>query len=83
MNIPQDPDGIPPYVQNVEFLRINWSNPILFGRALTCFSKLKSLEMVDTTLPEPEELDSSVPFGDFGRHVTRLTSLRLYARPPQ
>ena len=44
----------------------------LFGCVLKCFSKLKSLETVETTLPEPKGLDGSVPFGGFGQHVTRL-----------
>jgi len=62
-NIPQDPDGILSYVQSVEFSGIRWSKPTLFGRALKCFSKLELLEMINTPLPELEELEGPVPFG--------------------
>ena len=51
MNIPQDPGGIPGYVQKVKFFGIDWLKPTLFGRVLECFSKLKSLVMVDTSIP--------------------------------
>jgi len=51
---------------------IRWSKPILFGRVLKCFSKLKSLAMLGTTIPEPEELDGSIPFGGFGQQISQL-----------
>lgn len=40
---------------------------------LKCLSKLKSLAMMlGTTIPEPEELDGSIPFGGFGQQISRL-----------
>jgi len=72
-NILQDPNGIPSYVQHVEFLRIGWRKLALLSLMLKCFCKLKSLTMVDTVIPlEPEGLDGSAQFGKFGQQITRL-----------
>jgi len=40
-NIPQDPDGIPSYAQDVEFQGIRyWCDPTALGRVLKCFSRV-------------------------------------------
>jgi len=72
-NIPQDPAGIPSYVQHIEFIAIGRLKSVLFGHVLKCFSKLKSLGMFETTIIDPEELDSPTPFGELCQQITRLT----------
>ena len=71
-NIPQDPDGIPSYVQTSSFFGIEWQDPTLFGRVVKCFSNLKSLSFIDGPIPEPGVLDGSVPFGEFSQQITYL-----------
>ena len=72
INIPQDLDGIPSYVHNVQFQSIfrNLERGI-FRRILKTFRSMISLEMVNTDLP-PDDLTVPVSLGEFGKRITRL-----------
>ena len=71
-NIPQDPDGIPSYVQTTSFFKIEWQNPALFGLVVKSFSNLKSLSVTDTSIQEPRRPYRSVPFGEFSSQIAYL-----------
>jgi len=72
--IPQDPGGIPSYVCSTEFMRIHsWREPALFGRVLKNLTSLTVLWISDTMIPQPDQLPSSVTFGEFGEAVKCLT----------
>jgi len=74
-NIPQDPDGLPSYVEDVNFDGIpSWSDPTLFGRVLKCFSRMKTLSMYQTNIPSPEDLRDVV----LGRELTYLVLARPF-----
>jgi len=71
--VPQDPDGIPSYVHDVEFQSIRcWRDPTLLGRVLKCFSRLKILTISETGIP-PDEVRKVVSSGEFGRDIISLT----------
>ena len=66
INIPQDLDGIPSYVHNVQFQSIfrNLERGI-FRRILKTFRSMISLEMVNTDLP-PDDLTVLSLLGSLG-----------------
>lgn len=73
MNIPQDPDGIPSCVRLAQFQGIrSWHEPALFGRVLKNFTKMTTLWITNTRVPQPDELPATVSFGEFGREVKLL-----------
>lgn len=78
-NIPQDPDGIPSYVQDVLFRRIGrWSDPAILVRVLKCLSRVKILKFFETLVPcgEVQAIASS---GAFGRELTSLVFIYPYS----
>ena len=77
-NIPQDPDGIPSYVLDVEFASIRyWRNPTVLGSVLKCFSRVEVLTFSDTWVPS-SEVNDIISSGEFGRELTSL--VLIYAR---
>jgi len=73
-NIPKDPDGILSYVHRVQVRGIrSWENPAIFGCVLKTLSSMESLTMVRTKIPPLDEIQSPVPFGEFGEALTSLT----------
>ena len=81
-NIPQDPDGIPSYAQNVEFHTISrWAEPTIFGRVLKCFRRVKSLTVYKTTVP-PSEVDKVMACREFGKELTALTLIYPWSTSP-
>ena len=81
-NIPQDPDGIPSYVQDVEFQTIRlWRDPTLFSRVLKCFSRVRFLTIFETGVTY-DELYDVVSSGEFGRQLTSLILLLPLCTPP-
>ena len=72
-NIPQELNGIPSYVRNVEFRGIHsWAEPTLFGWVLRCFRRIRTLTIYETEAP-PSEIDKIVARSEFGKEVTSLT----------
>ena len=81
-NIPQDPNGIPSYADDVEFQTIDrWCDPTLLTRALKCFSRVKTLRICGTVVPSGEVHDI-VSSGAFGGELTSLALLNVVSPPP-
>ena len=73
-DIPQDPNGIPSYANDVTFRDFRWwRDPTLFSRVLKCFSRVKTLVISKTGVIH-DELSNVVSHGEFR---TQLTSLIL------
>ena len=71
-DIPQDPDGIPSYIRDVQFRGIiTWSDPTILGRVLECLSRVKILKISQTKLLR-SEVPNIVSSGAFGRELTSL-----------
>ena len=71
-NIPQELNGIPSYVRNVEFRGIHsWAEPTLFGRVLWCFRRIRTLTIYEAEAPA-SEIDKIVARSEFGKEVTSL-----------
>ena len=81
-DIPQDPDGIPSYVRDVQFRGIiPWSDPTILGRVLECLSRVKILKISQTELL-CGEVQSIVSSGTFGRELTSLVFTSPYSTVP-
>ena len=81
-NIPQDPDGIPSYVRDVEFQCIRcWRDPTLLSRVLKGFSRVKILTVWETGIP-PDEVCKIVSSGGFGRDIISLTLISSVSTVP-
>ena len=81
-NIPQDPDGILSYVQEVEFRCIlHWLDATLLGRTLECFRHARTLKFYETGLP-PGEVQKNVISGDFGKEITSLDFVSTFSTTP-
>lgn len=72
-DVPQDPDGIPSYVQDVEFRTIyRWLDPTVLGRALECLHRVRTLAIKGTAEPAGG-LYNSIASSGFGSEVTSFT----------
>ena len=81
-NIPQDPDGIPSYVHDVEFQSIRcWRNPTLLCQVLRCFSRVKILTIAETRIPS-DEVHKILSSGGFGRDITSLALISTISTIP-
>jgi len=71
-NIPQDPNGIPSYPKQVLFRCIpSWDDPTLFNRVLKCFSRVKTLVILETAVTQDNPYNAVLPT-EFGRGLTSL-----------
>ena len=78
-NIPQDPDGIPSYVEDVLFHRIcRWSDPAILVRVLKRLSRVKILRFFGTSVP-CGKVQSIASSGAFGRELTSLVFICPYS----
>jgi len=81
-DIPQDPDGIPSYAQDVEFQSIRfWRDPTVLSRVLKCFSRVKTLTIAETAVP-PSEVQNILSSGEFGRELTSLFLISPWSSVP-
>jgi hypothetical protein len=81
-NIPQDPNAIPSYAEDVEFQTIHfWRDPTLFSRVLKCFSHVKTLTIFETGVTR-DELCNVASSGGFGRELTSLVLLSPFCTLP-
>lgn len=81
-NIPQDPDGIPSYAQDIEFQSIRyWRDPTALSRVLKCFSRVKALTISETRIPS-SEVRNIVSSGEFGKELTSLFLISPYSTVP-
>ena len=71
-DIPQDPNGIPSYANDVTFRDFRWwRDPTLFSRVLKCFSRVKTLVISKTGVIH-DELSNVVSHGEFRTQLTFL-----------
>jgi len=70
-DIPQDSDGISPYVRHLKIKEIySWAEPALLSRMLESLSSLTTLSMDTTKIPD--ELPGHISCGEFGNGITAL-----------
>jgi len=67
--IPQDPNGIPSYVQDIEIsITKCWLGPTLLSHIFKCLSRLKTLTIYRDMVPH-----DIIVSGEFGRELTSIT----------